>query len=223
MELWLSITDAAARLSAAGDPIDRSTLSRYLKQHADALPTRRDGKRHLVEFGALAQHRAENVRIAASNRGLGPDAGANSGMPVPARAERNPAHRGWQPGRFAGTQADGVARKALADAEMREMDLARRRSELTPTAEVDQAARDAVALMQSAFERAVETESATLSVRYGLEERIWRIALKAFARAGLDAFNREIRELLDRRADPATGLEAGPAAGTGIGSIPPLQ
>ena len=43
-EEWVSITDAAKRLSAAGDVVDRSTLSRYVSQHAEALPTRREGK-----------------------------------------------------------------------------------------------------------------------------------------------------------------------------------
>jgi hypothetical protein len=154
---WISITEAAARLTEAGDPVDRSTLSRYLKQHADALPLRPDGKSHLVDYGALVAHRGENIRLR---------------RPAAARPAARP---GDVQRRFAGTQADGVARKVLADAEMREMDLAKRRGELTPTAEVDQGGRDAVALMQAAFDRAVETEAATASVRYGWDERVARI------------------------------------------------
>ncbi|RWD71686.1 MAG: hypothetical protein EOS37_11050 [Mesorhizobium sp.] len=180
---WISITDAAARLTEAGDFVERSTLSRYIKQHAEALPTRQDGKSNLVEFGALRQHRSENIRL----------------KPAPAR-ENSPARP--QPGRpsprFAGTQSDGLARKAQADAEMREMDLALRRGELTPTSEVDRAGRDAVALMQSAFERAVEAEAATLNVRYGWEERLVRIALKAFTAKGLEVFHREMLKLIDQ-------------------------
>lgn len=185
---WISITEAAARLSESGDAIDRSTLSRYLKQHAEALPLRRDGKANLVSFEALAAHRAENIRI----------------RPVPAASVRAPSP-GAQPKRFAGTQSDGAARKAQADAELREMDLAVRRRQLTPVPEVDQAGRDAVALMQSAFDRAVESEAATLSLKYGWDERVARLALKGFARKGLDVFNREILERLDalRRADDA--------------------
>lgn len=184
---WLSITEAAARLSETGDVVDRSTLSRYLSQYAEALPTRRDGKSNLVEFGALVAHRSENIRLKKS-----------------AAIYRHPqAGLGNQPSRFKGTQSDGLARKVNAEAEIKEMDLAERRGELTPTAEVDAAGRDAIALMQAAFDRAVETEAATLSVRYGWDERITRIALKGFAKRGIEVFNREIRERLDNRARAA--------------------
>lgn len=176
---WISITEAAARLSAAGDPIDRSTLSRYVSQHAEALATRREGKSNLVEFGALLAHRGENVRI----------------RPTVAPAVRNATAGPTR--RFVGTQSDGTARKAMADAEMREMDLAKRRGELTPTSEVDRGARDAVALMQSAFDRAVEAKAAALSVKYGWDERVARLELKAFAKVGIENFNREVREALD--------------------------
>lgn len=184
---WLSITEAAARLSETGDVVDRSTLSRYLSQYAEALPTRRDGKSNLVEFGVLVAHRSENIRLK-----------------KPATTPRHPlAGRGNQPARFKGTQSDGLARKVNAEAEIKEMDLAERRGELTPTSEVDAAGRDAIALMQAAFDRAVETEAATLSVRYGWDERITRIALKGFAKRGVEVFNREIRERLDNRARAA--------------------
>ncbi|WP_292654071.1 hypothetical protein [Mesorhizobium sp.] len=194
---WISITDAAARLSAAGDRIDRSTLSRYLKQHSEALPTREEGKSHLVEYGALVAHRGENIRL----RNIPPVAGLAPGLGTKAKSP---------PSRFAGSQSDGFARKAQADAEMREMDLAKRRGELTPTAEVDKAGRDAIALMQSAFERAIESEAASLSVKYGWDERVARIALKAFVRVGLDDFNREIRERLDQRERERVAGDASP-------------
>lgn len=193
---WLSITEAAARLAEAGDPVDRSTLSRYLGQYAEALPTRREGKSNLVEFGALVEHRRENIRLkrpaVASGRALAREAGRHA-----------PA------GRFTGTQSDGLARKVNAEAEIKEMDLAKRRGELTPTAEVDKAGREAIALMQAAFDRTVETEAATLSVRYGWDERITRIALKGFAKRGLEVFNREIRERLDNKVRASFADEDG--------------
>lgn len=178
---WLSITEAAARLTAHGDAIDRSSLSRYLKQHAEALPLKPAGKSNLVEFGALAAHRAENIRIRVA----------------PMQAPRADAKGGATARRFAGSQSDGAARKAQADAEMRELDLAQRRRLLTPTEEVDRAGRDAVALMQSAFDRAVETEALALSLKYGWDERTVRIALKSFSKAGLEVFHREVLESLD--------------------------
>jgi hypothetical protein len=212
-EEWLSITEAAARLTMAGDQVDRSTLSRYVSQHAEAIETRRQGKANLVEFGALARHRGENVRLRRPGFGFGggewggPGAGGHAGQggshavgTGAAAAGAKGAGGAYRPGAHAprGTQADGLARKINADAEMRELDLAKRRGELTPTVEVDRAGRDAIALMLAAFDRAVETEASSLSVRYGWDERVTRIALKGFAKRGLEVFNREIRERLDQ-------------------------
>ena len=194
-EDWISITEAAGRLTAAGDRIDRSSLSRYLKQHADALPLKPDGKSNLVNFVALVAHRGENVRI---------------------RTSASPATTRKSETQFPGTQLDGTSRKASADAirahadaEMRSMDLAARRRELTPVAEVDQAGRDAVAKMQNAFERAIEGEAQALSLKYGWDERVVRIALKGFAKAGLTEFNRIVLEKLDamRRQEDAGGIQ----------------
>ncbi len=191
-EDWISITEAAARLTARGDAVDRSTLSRYLKQHSEALALRPSGKSNLVEFGALLEHRQANVRLrpVAAQPSPAPTTAGRVGAPAP---------------RFAGSQSDGAARKAQADAELREMDLAERRKELTLVAEVDQAGRDAVVLMQSAFERAVESEAASLSLKYGWDERTVRLALKNFMKSGLGVFNREILIRLDaaRREEEA--------------------
>lgn len=176
---WISITDAAAKLTAAGDLVDRSSLSRYLSQHSEVLPLKRDGKANLVEYGALSAHRAENVRL----RKAAPQLALSAG--------------GTQARRFPGSQSDGAARKANADAEMREMDLAERRGELTIVAEVDKAGRDAIALMRSAFERAVDGEAATASVKYGWDERIVRLVLKGFSRKGVDVFHTEVLKRLD--------------------------
>jgi hypothetical protein len=209
-EEWVSITEAASRLTEAGDPIDRSTLSRYLKQHSEALPTRRAGKAALVDLMALAAHRGENIRIRAPV--VTADSGGR-GRGAPLAPSRS---------RFAGSQSDGAARKAQADAELREMDLAQRRKQLTPTAEVDQAGRDAVALMSSAFDRMIDTAAAQASLKYGWDERTARVFLKGFARGGLDVFHREILDRLDamrRDADAAEleGQSAMPAPAQGGG------
>lgn len=193
-EEWISITEAAARLSAAGDRIDRSTLSRYLKQHAEALPLKRDGKSNLVDYVALTAHRGENIRI-------------RSPVALLAQPKTATPTGGQIRSGFAGSQADGAARKVQAEAEIKEIKLAELRSELTPVAEVDRAGRDAVAMMQSAFERAIETEAPKLSLKYGWDERMVRLALKNFARAGVAVFNQEVLEALDamRRRDEAAG------------------
>ncbi|GGF56634.1 hypothetical protein GCM10007301_15390 [Azorhizobium oxalatiphilum] len=193
---WLSITDAAARLTAAGDAVDRSTLSRYLKQHGEALPLRAAGKSNLVEFGALQQHRQENIRIRSMPAEV---------RPAPGRAVAAPA-----PGRFVGSQADGAARKVQADAEMREMDLSLRRKELVPAIEVDRAGRSAVALMQSAYEQALESEASSASLKYGWDERTLRIVLKQLVRKGLEAFNRELLKSIDTMTRSEEGTAGQP-------------
>lgn len=187
MSEFMTITEAAARLTESGEKIDRSTLSRYLKQHAEAGLMNADG---LVDLGRLVEHRAENIRL----RGRAPSA-PRASVSAPA----GPAPR------F--VQNDAAARDRMAVAEMREMDLAERRKELTPVSEVDASGRDAVALMMSAFERAIETAAASLSLKYGWDERTVRLALKGFSRQGLEIFNREVLRRLDAmRRDADAGL-----------------
>ncbi len=193
-EDWISITEAAARLTAAGDPVDRSTLSRYLKQHGEALPLRAAGKSNLVAFAALQAHRGENIRIRSMPSEVRPAIGRASAPAL----------------RFTGSQSDGAARKLQAEAEMREMDLAERRGQLVPAIEVDRAGRAAIALMQSAFEQALETEAADASLKYGWDERLVRIAFKLFVRRGLDEFNREMLKSIEAMSRPEEG-QAAPA------------
>ncbi len=180
MEEWISITDAAKRLTAAGDAVDRSTLSRYISQHAEALPTKRDGKSNLIEFNALAQHRGENIRLQQSRR---PHEVAPP--PAPDAGPRPP------------TQISAAARDKEAAAALRELELARELRQITSVREVADAAQTAIVRMRSAFERAVEGEAATLALKYGWDERMVRIALKTFAQSGLDVFHREMLSRLD--------------------------
>ncbi len=194
-EDWISITEAAARLTQSGDKVDRSTLSRYLKQHAEALPLREDGKSNKVDYIALVEHRSGNVRIRSAPAGTLFSSVASLAPSSGGVHNRNK------------TQADGNARKALADAELKEMDLAKRRGELTIVDEVDQAGRDAVALMQSAFERAIEPEAATLSLKFGWDERTVRLALKGFAKLGLATFNEQVTKQLEALKRQAEGGE----------------
>jgi len=186
-EEWISITDAAKRLTAAGDVVDRSTLSRYVGQHAEALPTRREGKSNLIEFGTLAQHRAENIRLQQTRRSPEPPTVAPDAGPRPP------------------TQISAAARDKEASAALRELELARELRQITIVREVADAAQTAIVRMRGAFERAVEGEAATLALKHGWDERKVRLALKTFAQAGLEVFHREMLERIDamQRADDA--------------------
>lgn len=176
-EEWVSITEAARRLTAEGDTVSQSTLSRYLVQHAEALVVKEDGGRaKQVDLVALRQHRAENIRLLRSR---------------PAVSDDRPALA-----RFVGTQTDGAARKVLAEAEMRELDLAVRRGDLTPTAEVARAGHEAVAAMTAEFERALDVEASRFATRHGVDEKLVRAAFRQFSRRGLEYFNAEIGKRL---------------------------
>lgn len=186
--MHVSISDAAARLTALGDKVDRSTLSRYLAQHAEALPTRKDGKVKLVDWEALLTHRRENIRVAGPTGVDGPAA-------APASSDMSPPRSALP--RFPGTQADGAARKVNAEAEIKELALAELRRELVPRPEVDRAAREAVALMLAAFERAIDTSAATAALKYGWDERQVRLVLKTHCKDGQSVFHRELLTRLE--------------------------
>lgn len=195
-EEWISITDAAERLTKAGDAVTRSTLSRYLSKHKAALSSRKNGRETQIDYVRLKAHRSENIRIENNS-----PMSYGSASPIPSKTgnaeERTPS------------PVTGPARKSLAEAEIKELELAKIRRKITPTSEVDKAGRDAIALMLSAFERAVDSEAASLSVKYGWDERTIRLALKSFARVGVDVFHREVLESLDRfrRSEDAFLLE----------------
>lgn len=171
----VSITEAVKFLAERGDAADRSTLSRYVKQHAEALPTERKGKETLVDPEALHRHRQENIRL----------------KPV---APRKAVTRDEAEPRGA-TQAHSAARKVTAEAELKEIQLAREKGQLTPTAEVEAAALDAVTQMRAAFDLAVNAAADRLSAKFGGEARLYRPELKAMLRVGLDEFTRKMNEM----------------------------
>lgn len=174
-EEWISITDAARRLSAAGDVVDRSSLSRYISQHSDALVTRREGKSNLIEFTGLEAHRRENIRL----KRVEPSSPV---VAAPSAAQAN--------------QNTAVLREKEATAALKELDLAQKLGLVTPVSEVIGAAHSAIAKMRSAFERQIEPEAQSLALKYGWDERQTRLALKTFAAAGLDEFHRELLTVL---------------------------
>lgn len=186
---WISISDAALRLSDGGDIISRPALSRYLKQHAEALPLKPAGKSNLVEFGALVAHRGENIRIRAMPNELRP---ADARRPVR---------------RFEGSQADGNAVKAQFDGKIRALEYAKLVKDVVPVREVDNAARDALALMKAAFDRSYQNAAETLSGKYGWDERTVRVALKYFAGIGLGVFHKEIVKRIDELTKEPTDAD----------------
>lgn len=60
---WVTVADAAAALTAAGDPIDASNVSRYLARNP-GVPSEKVGKFRWVDLQALAEHRRSSVYVA---------------------------------------------------------------------------------------------------------------------------------------------------------------
>ena len=61
---FCSISKAAELVSKAeGQPVERSTLSRYIKRYAADIEQRREGRETLINVDALIQHRTINIRV----------------------------------------------------------------------------------------------------------------------------------------------------------------
>lgn len=59
---WVSVADASAALTKAGDEIDPSNVSRYLKAHGE-VASQKIGKYRYVDLVALKKHRDTNVMV----------------------------------------------------------------------------------------------------------------------------------------------------------------
>lgn len=177
----VTLRDAVGRLAQRGDHVSKSALSRYLKQHAEALPVEREGRDLFLDFEQLARHRAENIRLV-------------DAAPRPAvRSAGSPR---------SSSQAEGAARKVTAEAEIKELQLAKEKGLLTPTAEVQEAARDAVTQLRAALELAVNQAAEQIASRLGGEARLVRPLLKNMVRAGLEEFARAMTELVMIAEEP---------------------
>ena len=78
---WVTVADAAAALTKAGDPIDPSNVSRYLARNDD-VPSQRHGKFRWVDLEALQRHRSGSIFVAEKRDARGVE---------PATAVRTPA------------------------------------------------------------------------------------------------------------------------------------
>jgi len=172
---WVSITEAASRLSALGDRVSRSTLSRYVSRYAEALEVKVAGRETLVDFDDLVRHRSENINVSAA-------------VETPARVAELPARQG---------QAEASARERTAKAGLSELELARELKLTTIVSEVEAAAINAVTLMTTSLDQAVETSAEQLALRYGWDVLKVRKSLKDFSRHGLEIFAAEIARAVD--------------------------
>lgn len=78
---WVTVADAAKALTAAGDTIDASNVSRYLARHAD-IPSKKEGKFRRVDLKSLAEHRKVNIFVADKQSARGIEAGGDAPAPL---------------------------------------------------------------------------------------------------------------------------------------------
>lgn len=163
----VNLTRAADLLTESGDAVTRSTLSRYINQHEDALaPTR--GRETLVDFEALQRHRSENIFLSGTKRSVEDLAAAS--------------------------RSEEAAGNLRAQRRLRELDLGEREKVLTPRLEVEEAAVVAVSSLKNAFSLALAETAEVIAATVGCEARLIRPHLRSFERKGLEAF---IRTLID--------------------------
>lgn len=176
----VTIAEAARLLTAAGDVVERSTLSRYLDEYAEALPKQRiPGQRGtFVDLAALGRHRADNIRLALTDdvrsvlaAGLSAASGAPAPLPRPSRPA--PVRDTLAPG-----QSAAQARKLNAEAEKREIELAVLKRELVPVTAIARAAEAAVGDMTSAFEASLSHQSDVVASRLGCTKAEARSVLR---------------------------------------------
>jgi hypothetical protein len=128
MDGWCSQSEAAQRLTDAGDPVSQQQISRYLTTWPE-IPRKagENGQPMLVDFEALKRHRAENIRVQekSSTKSAGDD----------------------------DDSAELRRRERLAQTELRELELAKARDEVIPRAAVDRAIQAAAVALQQAHRR----------------------------------------------------------------------
>lgn len=168
----VNLNRALQLLAARGDPVKQSTLSRYVAKYADALKPEKRGREIIVDFEALAAHRAENINREAP-------------APAPAASNAPKLHRG---------RADEAAANIRVQRQIRELELAERSKALTPTREVEEAALAAVSALKNAFALALNDTADVIANVVGVEPRLIRPHLRTFEKKGLDAFVRTLAD-----------------------------
>lgn len=180
----VSISELHRKLTADGVAINRSSLSRYITRYAEDLNPVVQGRDTLVSYAAVVRHRAENTNL-------------DSALPARRSSYEGPRRTGA-----------AKARREEADASLREIALAKARGELTPTAEVVEAAREAVSAMTQAFDLALADTAERISAETGRDARVIRPHLRKLKDAGLAAF----RATLTKALAAEQGSTAAPGA-----------
>lgn len=158
--------------AAEGQPVERSTLSRYIKRYASAIEQRREGRETLIDVDALLEHRKINIRV-------------ERGSVEPYKADRRIASSKERKGEI-------EVRRAEIELEDAEEERARKRGEIVSVSDVVRAAEAAVRAFSSALDAAESDAADEIAKRTRSEARHVRPGLRVLKRAALEAFQREL-------------------------------
>lgn len=214
----IGISACAERLAALGDPVERSTLSRYCAKHG--LKRDKRGREVMVSFEEVRAHRAENyTREVMGGAPVAPSQPASASSPAPSRegdralgrtladlmADAAPA-----PDVFgaADPAADPARRKKTADATRAELEIAARLRAVVPVDEVDAGVAELIAGLR---------EAATGGLRDAADALVADLGLPSDAshavHAHLKRFARQLQAVaVAKAAATARALEEGDTA-----------
>ena len=128
----VTVSDAARRLAEMGDQVTLQVLGRYIRTHG--IRTFKNKNRTMLSLAELVSHRRNNPKCP-GGRNL-PAMASGRGGDVPPMIEAGYL----QPP----SEADGKARKVAAEANLKELELARRQGLLLERSKVEEAAADAI-------------------------------------------------------------------------------
>lgn len=158
---------AAERLTATGDRIDASNVSRYLARFRD-IPQQRSGKYRFVDLVALMKHRRENVLVGEKRAARGVEPKSNAPAPPPPKIVSSPVD-------FDALTADPMTPIGQANLELRriqirnaQIDLDEREGRLVAATEV----LAVVSTVMQAFVDALIRQEADVTQRLGRETGI---------------------------------------------------
>lgn len=170
---FCSISKAAEIVSEAeGQPVERSTLSRYIKRYASDIEQRREGRETLIDVDALIEHRKINIRV-------------ERGTSAPYQSDRRIASTKERKGEI-------DVRRAEIELEEVEEERARKRGEIISVAELIEAADAAVKAMSAALDEGESDAAAEIAKATRSEARYVRPGLRTLKRKTLEAFRKAL-------------------------------
>ncbi len=201
----VSVARCAELLTANGDKIDRSALSRYCDAHG--LKGEKVGREVKVDYEAVAAHRAANyTREVMSGAAL--EAPALS--PVqPALKLASPVEAHVAPALSPTAQIANMAEhRGLKAVQLRQAlrDEAKAEGLLTVVAEVEAGIAEAIVEMRSVFANVNEDVSERLAAELGVPPervRVIRAAFKRFAQLGQERFAERMAKAMAAGSEPA--------------------